>query len=132
MLYGVGTMVGGGFHALLGKVAGYAGTLAPLSFLVAAVVASSAHPILARLVARYPHSGGPAHYVEAVFGRRQLSRLVGWPGQRHDAYSHSRHVARGCRRALPRAVVSARKLGSGDQRSAAGGIPDDARHAARI
>ena len=38
-LYGVGTMVGGGFYALVGKVAGTAGTLAPFCMLAAGVLA---------------------------------------------------------------------------------------------
>lgn len=35
IFFGIGTMVGGGFYALVGKVAGIAGVYAPLSILVA-------------------------------------------------------------------------------------------------
>ena len=38
--YGIGTIVGGGIYALLGKVAGEAGMAAPLAFLIAAGVAA--------------------------------------------------------------------------------------------
>ena len=35
IFYGLGTMVGGGFYALLGKVVGEAGVYAPLGMLIA-------------------------------------------------------------------------------------------------
>jgi len=38
-LYGVGVTVGAGIYVLIGKVAGLAGSQAPLAFLVAALVA---------------------------------------------------------------------------------------------
>ena len=38
-IYGVGTIVGGGFYALIGEVAGEAGMLTPIAFLTAAVIA---------------------------------------------------------------------------------------------
>jgi len=37
--YGIGTIVGGGFYALIGKVAAEAGIFAPFSYLVAAGIA---------------------------------------------------------------------------------------------
>ena len=57
-LYGIGTIVGGGVYALLGKVAGEAGTAAPLSFVLAALVAAFSACSFAALSARFPVSGG--------------------------------------------------------------------------
>lgn len=77
VLYGLGTMVGAGFYALLGKVAGQAGMLAPLAFVVSALVALASAFAFAELSARYPYSAGEARYVMEGFGRRWLSVLVG-------------------------------------------------------
>ena len=76
--YGLGTIVGGGFYALTGKVAGEAGMLAPWSFLAAAVIALFSAFSFAELSARFPVSGGEAYYVGEAFGLRWLSTLVGW------------------------------------------------------
>ncbi len=71
-------MVGGGFYALVGKVAGLAGPYAPISFLLSAIVAAFSALTFCELAARYPYSGGPARYVEEVFGAPWLARAVGW------------------------------------------------------
>ena len=76
-LYGVGTIVGAGFYALLGKVAGMAGTAAPTAVLLAAVVASFTALSFIELSTRYPESGGPARYVEAAFRSALLGRITG-------------------------------------------------------
>jgi amino acid transporter len=77
VLYGLGTMVGAGIYALVGAVAGAAGTLAPLSFLVAALLAASTAASFAELAARIPSAGGSAAYVQEAFGDERLGRLVG-------------------------------------------------------
>ena len=77
-LYGTGTILGAGIYALIGKVAGAAGQLAPLAFLVAAVLASFTAYSYSQLVARFPRSGGEAEYVYRGFNRQWLSNLVGW------------------------------------------------------
>ncbi len=77
-LYGLGTLVGGGFYALVGKVAGEAGMTAPISFLLAAIVAGFSALSFGELSARYPFSAGESHYVHEAFGRRWLSVTVGW------------------------------------------------------
>jgi amino acid transporter len=76
--YGLGTIVGGGFYALTGKVAGEAGMLAPVAFLAAAGIALLSAFSFAELSARYPVSAGEAHYVREAFGRNWLSATVGW------------------------------------------------------
>lgn len=77
-LYGVGTIVGGGFYALTGKVAGEAGMLTPWAFLAAAAIALLSAFSFAELAARFPVSAGEAQYVREAFGRRWLSTVVGW------------------------------------------------------
>ena len=52
--YGLGTIIGGGFYALTGKVAGEAGMLAPLAFLAAAGIALLSAFSFAELSARFP------------------------------------------------------------------------------
>lgn len=76
--YGTGTILGAGIYALIGKVAGAAGLLAPLAFLVSAILASFTAYAYCQLVARYPKSGGEAEYVYRGFNARWLSNLVGW------------------------------------------------------
>ncbi len=76
--YGLGTIVGGGFYALVGKVAGISGMYAPVSWLVAIVVASFSALSFGELSARYPFSAGESRYVHEAFGRRWLSVLIGW------------------------------------------------------
>jgi amino acid transporter len=76
--YGVGTIVGGGFYALTGKVAGEAGMLAPSAFLVATGIALLTAFSYAELSARFPVSAGEAHYVRQAFRRPWLSAAVGW------------------------------------------------------
>lgn len=76
--YGLGTIVGGGFYALSGKVVGEAGMLAPLAFLTASLIALLSAFSFAELSARFPVSAGEAYYVRQAFGRRWLSTTVGW------------------------------------------------------
>lgn len=77
-IYGLGTMVGGGFYALTGKVAGKAAMLTPWAFLAAAAIALLSAFSFAELSARFPVSAGEAHYVREGFGRKWLSACVGW------------------------------------------------------
>lgn len=78
VFYGVGTIIGGGFYALTGEVAGEAGMLAPFAFGLSAMLALVTAFSFAELSARFPVSAGEAHYVRQAFGRRWLSSLVGW------------------------------------------------------
>ena len=78
VFYGTGTILGAGIYALIGKVAGAAGLLAPLAFLVSAILAAFTAYAYARLVARFPKSGGEAEYVYQSFKLRWLANGVGW------------------------------------------------------
>ncbi len=78
LLYGIGTMLGAGIYVLVGKVAGYAGTLAPLSFLMAGVLAGLTAYSYSLLAPRFPKSGGEIVYVVKAFNSKRLATLVGW------------------------------------------------------
>jgi len=71
-------MVGGGLYALVGKVAGTSGMLAPLAFLLAATVAFFSALSFSELSARFPASAGESRYVHEAFGRPRLSQVIGW------------------------------------------------------
>ncbi|QLC25104.1 amino acid permease [Parasphingopyxis algicola] len=77
VLYGVGTMIGAGIYALIGEVAAAAGLFAPLSFLLASLIAALTAASFAELAARYPQSAGEAAYVSAAFAERRIALLVG-------------------------------------------------------
>lgn len=76
-LYGLGNILGAGIYVLVGKVVAKAGMFAPLSFIVAALLASLTALAYAELSARYPLSAGAAVYVQAGLGKQALSALVG-------------------------------------------------------
>jgi amino acid transporter len=76
-LYGIGTTIGAGIFALVGKVAGRAGVLAPLSFLVAALLAALSAFSFAELASRLPRAAGEAAYVEEGLRSRRLARGIG-------------------------------------------------------
>lgn len=78
LLYGVGTMLGAGIYVLVGKVAGYSGTLAPLSFLLAGILAGLTAYSYSLLAPRFPKSGGEIIYVKKAFHSKRLASLVGW------------------------------------------------------
>lgn len=76
-LYGLGTTIGAGIYALIGKVAASAGLYAPVSFLVAALLAGFSAFSFAELSARFPASAGEARYVQEGLRWRPLSLIVG-------------------------------------------------------
>ncbi|MGI9309455.1 MAG: APC family permease, partial [Gammaproteobacteria bacterium] len=77
VLYGAGNIIGAGIYVLVGKVAGEAGLLAPLAFIVAAIIAGLTGLSYGELGARYPVSAGEAVYLYKAFNRRWLSMAVG-------------------------------------------------------
>jgi amino acid transporter len=76
-LYGLGNILGAGIYVLIGKVVGNAGQYAPLSFLVASILAGLTAFSYAELSSRYPLSAGEAVYIQAGFNRKLLSSTVG-------------------------------------------------------
>ena len=78
VLYGLGTIVGGGIYALLGRVAGQAGMSTPFAVLLTGVLALLSAFSFAELAARFPVSAGEAYYVRQGFGMKRLASLVGW------------------------------------------------------
>lgn len=82
--YGLGTTIGAGVYVLIGKVAGQAGLLAPLSFLIAARLAGFTAFSFAELSSRLPRSTGEAVYVREdlrpprALWPRQTSLLGRW------------------------------------------------------
>lgn len=75
--YGLGNILGAGIYVLVGKVAGHAGMYAPLSFLIASLVAALTAFTYAELSSRYPLSAGEAIYLQQGFNISALSVLVG-------------------------------------------------------
>lgn len=75
--YGLGNILGAGIYVLVGKVAGEAGYFAPLSFLIASIIAGISAFAYAELSSRYPVSAGEAVYIHEGFGLQKLSLLVG-------------------------------------------------------
>lgn len=77
LMYGVGTLVGAGFYALSGKIAGMAGFAAPLAFLLAGIIAFFNVFTFAELSSRFPYSAGEARYVQEAFNKPRISQIVG-------------------------------------------------------
>jgi APA family basic amino acid/polyamine antiporter len=76
-LYGLGNILGGCIYVLVGEVAGQAGGMAPLAFLVAGGVAALSALSDAEFSARYPVSAGEAVWVQEAFGNKGLSVMTG-------------------------------------------------------
>jgi APA family basic amino acid/polyamine antiporter len=76
--YGLGTILGAGIYVLIAEVGREAGIFTPLSFALAAILATFTAFSYAELSARFPVSAGEAYYVQQVFSRRWLSSAVGY------------------------------------------------------
>ncbi len=76
-LYGLGTTIGAGIYVLIGKVAGNAGLYAPISFLLASLIAGLTVFSFAEFASRLPKSAGEAVFVHAAFPARFLALTVG-------------------------------------------------------
>jgi amino acid transporter len=68
VFYGLGVTVGAGIFALIGEILGLAGDFAPLSFVIAGIVAAVTARAFAILTSRYPSAGGEAIYASEGFG----------------------------------------------------------------
>lgn len=78
VFYGMGTILGAGIFVVIGEVIGEAGALAPLSYMLAGVVAMTTALSYGELGARIPTAGGPVDYLEKAFGIRKLGSAAGW------------------------------------------------------
>jgi APA family basic amino acid/polyamine antiporter len=78
VFYGVGDILGAGIYALVGKVAGVAGSASWAAFAVALLVAGLTALSYAELGGRFPRSAGEAFFTEQAFGRPGLALVVGW------------------------------------------------------
>jgi len=77
MFYGLGNILGAGIYVLVGKVVAVAGIYAPISFLLASLLAGFSAFSYAELSSRYPFSAGESIYLHEAFGIRLLSLGVG-------------------------------------------------------
>ena len=75
--YGVGVMIGAGIYVLVGAVAAEAGVWAPLSFLVAGLIAAPTALSYAEFSTRLPEAAGEAAYVGQGLRSQGLAVLVG-------------------------------------------------------
>lgn len=75
--YGVGVMIGAGIYVLVGHVAGETGSWAPLTFMIAGLIAAPTAVSYAELSVRIPESAGEAAYVRSATGSGSLAALIG-------------------------------------------------------
>jgi len=78
IFYGVGTMVGGGFYALIGKVAGEASYAAPFALAASGGLAMLSAFSFAELSSRFPVCAGGSQYAYEGFRSSAFSSIVGW------------------------------------------------------
>lgn len=77
IIYGVGDILGAGIYALIGKIAGHAGSLTWLSFAIAMSIVFLTALTYGELGSRFPRSGGVSIYIQEAFGFQWLSILAG-------------------------------------------------------
>ncbi len=77
-LYGLGTIIGAGIFVLVGEVAGITGMYAPVTFLLASIIAGFTAFSYAELSSRFPKCAGEAVYLQEVFHLKTLSTAVGF------------------------------------------------------
>lgn len=70
IFFGVGSILGAGIYALIGKVAGLAGNATWLSFLIASAAALFTAFSYAELSAAFPKAGGEYVYATKAFGKK--------------------------------------------------------------
>lgn len=70
IFFGVGSILGAGIYTIIGKVAGWAGNLLWLSFLLASVTALLTAFSYAELSAAFPKAGGEYEYAKKAFGKK--------------------------------------------------------------
>ena len=75
--YGVGVMVGAGIYVLVGAIAADAGIWAPLSLVVAGLIAAPTALSYAEFSSRLPEAAGEAAYVRSGLNNQALALLAG-------------------------------------------------------
>ena len=78
LFYGIGDILGAGIYALVGKVAGAAGSASWAAFAVALFVAALTALAYAELGGRFPRSAGESFFAQQAFDRPALALVVGW------------------------------------------------------
>lgn len=76
-VYAVGDILGAGIYALVGKVAGQAGSAAWLAFLLASLIALFTALTYAELASRFPFAGGAVTYCNRAFRSPAFAFVVG-------------------------------------------------------
>ena len=76
--YCLGDILGAGIYALVGEVAGRAGSSVPLAFVLALFVAAFTAVSYAELGTRHPRSGAEVFLTGRTFGNETLALLVGY------------------------------------------------------
>jgi APA family basic amino acid/polyamine antiporter len=76
VVYGVGLILGAGIYAILGEATAVAGTAVPVSFLLAAVIASFTGLSYAELASRFPKGEGDYVYVREAIRSKRLAEVV--------------------------------------------------------
>jgi APA family basic amino acid/polyamine antiporter len=77
IIYGVGDILGAGIYAIVGKIAGHAGPLTWLSFLIAMGIVFFTALTYGELGSRFPRSGGVSVYIQEGFKSHWFSTLAG-------------------------------------------------------
>lgn len=77
LFYGLGSMLGAGVYALIGKAAGSLGNAVWLAFIAAMIAALLTGLSYASLGSRHPKAGGAAYVTDRAFKRGWLSYAVG-------------------------------------------------------
>lgn len=77
VFFGVGSILGAGIYALIGKVAGSSGYMLWLSFMLASLTAALSAFSYAELSASIPKSGGEFNYAKEAFGKT-LGLILGF------------------------------------------------------
>ncbi|MCL9682660.1 APC family permease [Legionella maioricensis] len=77
IIYGVGDILGAGIYAIVGKIAGHAGSLTWLSFAIAMGIVFLTALTYGELGSRFPRSGGVSVYIQEAFDSQWLSILAG-------------------------------------------------------
>lgn len=73
--YGLGTIIGAGIYVLISEIASVSGTLMPLAFVTAGIIAAGTGACYGELCARHPQAAGAVLYVDVAFGNATLTRI---------------------------------------------------------